>query len=210
MPEAKGRWTIDNVNNLMTGTGGATLIATRHRSGSTQISGTPEDAGIKPVAGPSEENGAITIPVGSSLSMSSNLGECLTSYSLLLDIRIEQLGGYSALYQNDPNNSKDASFFVKNAQLGLSSSGLNYNGKLIAGQWYRVLFVVKDCYATIYVDGEKVGQSTSASTEHWKMNTSALLFADNDSEEHSVQTAEIRFWNTALTDEQVCLLGMVK
>ena len=39
------------------------------------------------------------------------------------------------------------------------------------------------------------------------VSTGALYFADEDGEEEAIETAEIRFWNIALTAEQANQLG---
>ena len=126
------------------------------------------------------------------------------------DIRATDLTNYSPLLQNDLTNTKDGSLFIKNGQVGLNASGLGYNGSLTTGKWHRVLFVVESNYGTVYIDGVKVGKSTSSSEQHWQLSTGALFFADNDGEEKAIETAEIRFWNVALTAEQANQLGSIK
>ena len=208
IPDPVGRWTFDDTSNLMAGTGVATMKGAIHSYGSVTTTDNLSSAGIVPVAGPTDENGAIALPIGTSLLMTSNLGqESLSTYSFLFDIRSEELNGYTPIYQNDLTNTKDGSFFINNGQLGLRTNGLNYNGTLYTGQWHRVLFVVKDCNVTVYLDGMKIGASTSANATHWQMSTGALFFADNDGEEHDIETAEIRFWDVALNDDQAFMLG---
>ena len=157
-----------------------------------------------------EGNGALALPVGSSLKMSSNLGvQTMSTYSVMWDIRATDLTNYSPLLQNGLTNAKDGSLFIKNGQVGLNNAGLGYNGNLTSGKWHRVLFVVSNNYASVYIDGKKVGQSTSPSEQHWQLSTGALFFADNDGEEKAIETAEIRFWNVALDEQQAAELGSV-
>ena len=86
--------------------------------------------------------------------------------------------------------------------------------------WYRRAFTVSDhaqrvilnldgamSEPEVYVNGVKVGASTSAVPQHWQLTTGALFFADEDGEEDKIETAEIRFWNVALTPEQASQLG---
>ena len=209
IPEAIGTWTFDNTSSLLAGTGIATLQGTTHSKGKVTIVSNLANAGIVPVAGPAEGNGAIDLPFGTSLKMTSNLGaENMNTYSVMWDIRATDLTNYSPLLQNDLTNTKDGSLFIKNAQVGLNGShGLGYNGSLTTGKWHRILFVVSNGYGSVYIDGTKVGQSSAACDEHWKLSTGALFFADNDGEEKAIQTAEIRFWNQALTAPQVQQLG---
>lgn len=208
IPDAIGVWTFDNVNNLMAGTGVATLKPATHTNGNVKLFDNPADANITSVAGPAENNSGLAIPKGSSLMMASNLGvESMSTYSVMWDIRANDLTDYSPLLQNGLTNAKDGSLFIKNGQVGLNTCGLGYNGSLTTGKWHRVIFVVENNYGTVYIDGKKVGQSTSASQQHWQLSTGALFFADNDGEEKAIETAEIRFWNVALDGQQVATIG---
>lgn len=209
VPEVVGRWTFDDTSDLLAGTGIATLKGAIIKD-NLKIVDNLGSAGITPVAGQAEGNGAISIPVSSGLMMTSNLEEqSLSSYTFLFDIRSVELDGYTAIYQNDITNQKDGSFFIKNAQLGLNSNGLGYTGHLTSGKWHRVVFVVKNNIPTIYLDGRKIGQATSANDGHWQMGTGALFFIDNDGEEHSIETSEIRFWDEPLNSKQVLKLGTI-
>ena len=209
VPDPVGWWTFDNPDNLLEGTGVATLQGTAHSLSNVDVFDL-EDLGIVPVAGPTEDNGAISVPVNSSLLMTTNLEEqTLSTYTLLMDIHEAELSGYTALFQNDPTNSKDGSFYIKNGQLGLNSNGLGYNGMLSADKWHRVLFVVRDNNVKVYLDGKFIGQSTSANAGHWQMGKAALFFADDNGEEHLIETSELRFWDKALTSNQVAQLGTI-
>ena len=210
VPEPKGWWTFDNPDDLLAGTGVATLKAATKQMGVFTTVDNLSEANITAKDGPAEGNGAVGIPVRSGLMMTSNLGvSSLNTYSFLFDIRLEDTSGYTALYQNDLTDTNDGSFYVNNGRVGLNSNGLGYSGIINPGQWHRVLFVVKDCSVTVYVDGMKYGQSTSANANHWRMSTGALFFMDEDGEEHYIETSEIRFWDVALSDRHAAKLGTV-
>ena len=209
-PDPVGCWTFDNPDNLLAGTGIATLQGAAHSKGSVRVTDDLGSIGIKAVSGPTDDNGAIAVPVNSSLYMTTNLEEkSLSDYTLLMDIHVKELNGYTALYQNDANNNKDGSFFIQNGALGLNSNGLGYGGSLSAEKWHRVLFVVKENAVTIYLDGRQVGQSTSGNATIWQMKEAALFFADESGEEHLVEASEIRFWDVALTKGQAAQLGSI-
>ena len=209
VPEAKGTWTFDNTGNLLEGTGVATLQSTRHSKGSVTPC-TPADAGIVAVAGPATGNGAVFVPKNSSLLMTSNLeATTLTTYSILWDVRADNFYPYIPLLQNALDDSKDGSLFTNKNMVGLNAGNLGYHGTLNNGSWYRILFVVENNYATVYLNGEKVGASLSAIPQHWQLTTGALFFADEDGEEEAIETAEIRFWDKALTAAQAQKLGAV-
>lgn len=208
VPEATGRWTFDDTSNLLAGTGTATLKGAIIGTGGLTFADNPASAGITAVAGPAEGNGAITVPVKSGLKMTTNLQEkSLSNYTLMLDIRSTQLSSYTALYQNDITNKKDGSFFINNGGLGLNTNGLGYGGRLTSGKWHRVVFVVKDNLPTVYLDGSKVAQASSANATHWQMGSDALFFLDDNGEEHTIATSEIRFWDEPLNSKQILKLG---
>ena len=212
VPEPVGWWTFDDPNDLLAGTGVATMQGASHSAGVVNVSDELDVLGIVPAAGPSEDNGAISVPVNSSLLMTTNLNTPnLDTYSFLMDIHVADINkGYTALYQNDLTNSKDGSLFINSrGQIGKNVADLGYNGLLLPTQWYRVVFVVRNNKAKVYVDGKLVGQSSAANATNWLMSTGALFFGDDNTEEHIVDAAEMRFWDKALTKNQVAELGPV-
>jgi hypothetical protein len=142
--------------------------------------------------------------------MNANLSTSeIGTYSILWDVKGEDLSTYVPLLQNDLNNKKDGSLFFNQNKVGLGGS-LYYNGQINNNQWYRIVFVVEaPNKASLYVDGTLVSscEHNNAYNLHWKLTTGALFFADNDGEEKAIETAEIRFWDKALTLEQVKKLG---
>ncbi len=209
IPEAIGTWTFNNPDNLLEGTGTATLQSTKHSKGSVTAC-SPDEAGIVATEGPATAGGAVLVPKNSSLLMASNLGVSqLSTYTVLWDVKSDNYAPFTPLLQNSLTNAKDGSLFLNKNMVGLNTGGLGYHGSLVNGNWYRIVFVVENNYATVYVNGERVGQSTQPISQHWQLTTGALFFADEDGEEEAVRTAGIRFWNEALTDSQVKKLGAV-
>ncbi len=209
VPESTGWWTFDNPDDLMAGTGTATLTPAFQGPDGVETSDDPEFAGIYCVEGPKEGNSAVTMPVESYLLMTTNLGlPSLTNYTILMDVKPENLGGYTALFNTNPQNTTDGSFYIKNGMIGLNNSGLGYNGAMEANKWHRIVLVVKDGYANAFLDGERVGQSTSPNAL-WTLRPQALFFADDNGEDGYDEVAEVRFWDVPLTDEHVKALGAV-
>lgn len=209
VPTAIGAWTFNNPEDLLAGKGIATLQATKHQKGNVTVTELAE-AGITPVAGPAEGNGAVIVPKGSSLLMDANINTTdINSYSVLFDICADDATTYIPLLQNSLTDSKDGSLFINKNQIGLGGS-LKYNGSIENGKWYRVVFVVQPNGGFLYVDGKLLSGSLSlddAYNKHWKLTTGALFFADEDGEEKDIKTSEIRFWDTVLTADQVASLG---
>lgn len=211
LPESTGCWTFDNPTDLMAGTGSATIKAAFKTENGPLVTDDPAEAEIESVVGPSEKNKAITMPVPAYLMLSNNTGFSeLTDYTILLDVSPLTLDGYHALIQTNPRNNTDGSFFIKNGMIGLANSGLGYNGIMQLGKWHRIVFVVKEGYAYAYLDGKRVGQSTSPNFTLWTLQPEALLFADDNDEDDYNEVAEVRFWDVPLTDEHVKVLGGVE
>jgi hypothetical protein len=214
IPEALGVWTFDNTNDLLAGTGTATLMSAEHATdGSGGVHVFPDPIGGSWITeGPAEGNGAILVPKGSSLLMNAGLDTNeIGTYTILWDVKGADLSTYVPLLQNDITNKKDGSLFFNKNQVGLGGS-LGYNGTINNNQWYRIVFVVEaPNKATLYVDGTQLStcESTDAYNKHWKLTTGALFFADNDGEEKAIATSEIRFWNVALDNQQAAKLGGV-
>ena len=210
MPEPAGVWTFDDPSDLFAGTGTATLQAA-YKGNDGPEKTDYETALITIEEGPMPGNGAIGIGTDSYLWLTNNTGIAeLKDYAILFDIRPYTLEQSNSLYQANIKNTTDAGLFInEKGMLGRNTNGLGYQGELLEMIWHRILYVVKDGCASVYIDGDKVGQSTSANSI-WSMMPEALLFADDSGEEVYNDVAEIRFWDVPLTDEQVKSLGGIE
>lgn len=190
VPEATSVWTFDNPEDLTAGTGVSTMTAT---------------SGVV-----ANEDGSVTVPIGDALQVTTNLGDNLDTYTLMMDIKLPDVVNYTTLLQTDLENVEDACLFVRRGEIGINSGGLYYHGNLQSDTWYRITFVVQDLIASVYVDGVLIGKGSSQ-LEKWGIGTGFLLFRDEelDSDEGVATTTEIRFWNQALTPAQIELLGTV-
>ncbi len=211
VPDPVGWWTFDNPDNLLEGIGTATLQGALHSAGNVEPVEAPAFAYINPVDGPSMSNRAATVPAGSSLLMSTNINtNKLDTYTWSMDIHLAQTSGYTSLFQNDLTNTKDGSLFVYNGTIGKNVADLGYHGMITSAGWHRIVFAVRDNMAKLYIDGTLVSQSASASELNWQLSTGALFFADQDGEEHTVEIADLRFWDKMLTTTQIAELGKVE
>ena len=208
--EVTSRWTFDNPDDLMAGTGSATMRPSVHSEGVPHAVDTPADAGIVAIAGPSDDNRAITVPYGSSLQLAHNEEDgTLNSFTLLMDVRFNILTGYNVFFQADMNNSADAGLFADGTEIGRNINGLGYGGRLYEGQWHRVVARAEYNVLSCFIDGVKVLQATSANNGSWVMHELFYLFCDNDGEEKDVDVAEICFWDDCISAEQISALGGV-
>lgn len=209
VPEETGCWLFDNPDDLLEGTGTASLkAAVRGSNGEPRVVSDPAEAGIVPVEGPSEGNGAATVPIDSYLQMAHNQEAAdQNDFTILMDIRPKRLAGYNALFQSHERNEADGSLYTLNNRVGITAGNLGYNGDLAGGRWHRIVFSVESNYITLFVDGTKVGASTSPNSDRWILHPVCYFFCDDDGEEGVVDIAELRYWNEPLWPSQVRLLG---
>ena len=178
LPAAIGTWTFDD------GTTGS-LTAT---------------------AGVTVADGVATVPVGDYLT-TADLGAAANSgtYTIMFDVKVANATNYCCLFNNDL--TKDGSLFFYYGKLGLNTGGLGYNGTVEADTWYRVVFVSENAKVSAYLDGALVGQSNYGDEDHWKLGSELYFFADNDGEEQEISVDKLRFWDVALTADEVGMLG---
>lgn len=211
-PEADDIFTFDG-DDVLAGTGSAILIPARQSDDETEKvpeeTETIEEAGISLVAGPKEGNKALHVPVYSYLLFSPEKGNTtIDTYSLLMDIMLEDLNGYKALTQHNVDNEKDGTLFIKGSELGINAGGLGYAGQLQVNTYHRLVVVVEEGFIRLYLDGSRLSNSTGSGK--WDIQKYMYLFLDNDGEEGLVNLAEFRYWDCALTDPQVRSLGGVE
>ena len=215
VPEALGTWTFDDSSDLLAGTGIATLQATTHAKNNVTVTDLAT-AGITSVEGPFADNGAVNVPVGSSLLMAANINATnIGTYSIMYDVCVEDGSTFVPLLQNSLTDGKDGSLFINKNQVGLGG-GIGYHGNIENNKWYRIVFTVSPSEASIYVNGERLttynqnfNNVNGSYLKHWVLTTGALFFADEDGEEKAIKTSELRFWDVALNAEQVATLGSI-
>ncbi|MBR5395253.1 MAG: discoidin domain-containing protein [Bacteroidaceae bacterium] len=184
IPAAVGTWTFDD------GTTGS-LAAT---------------------AGVTVENGVATVPVGDNLAMATGATE-LGTYTIMMDVKIvnEDKGRYTSLYKANDNSEDGAIFFYNHKtngrRIGINAGGMGYGGSYDVDTWYRVVVTCENSIPTVYVNGTKIVAAATASATHWTLGSVVRFFADNDGEENLVQADEIRFWDIALDEAEVGMLG---
>lgn len=209
IPSATGEWTFDDTNDCMYGTGVATLEPAKKVESKILSYEDPTEIGIEAVDGPTASNRAVRVPKDAYLKLNHMQSDVQSTFTIMYDLKPIALSGYQSLLQTDLTNGNDGDFFINGNKVGHGVAGLGYSGKLVAGKWHRIVYVLKDGFATVYIDGAQIGTSSSAYS-YWQFNEGyALLFADNDGEEGVIDLAEFRYWNTALNAEQVKALGVI-
>jgi hypothetical protein len=135
------------------------------------------------------------------------------TYSFMMDVKVvnEDNGRYTSLYRAS-DTSADGGIFIYNhksngRRIGINTASMNYGGSYELDTWYRVVVTCENSIATVYVDGEKVVAAAAASADHWTLGNVVYFFADNDGEENLVACDELRFWDVALTADEVAMIG---
>ena len=184
VPAAKGTWTFDNGTGSLTATSGVTVA-----------------------------DGVATVPAGDNLAMTADVEDSGT-YSFMMDVKVinEDNGRYTSLYKASDTSQDGGIFFYNHKtngrRIGINTAGMGYGGSYELDTWYRVVVSCENSIPTVYVNGEKVVAATSASADHWTLGSVVRFFADNDGEEENlVACDELRFWDVALTADEVAMIG---
>jgi hypothetical protein len=194
-----GHWTFDNPSSLIEATIGSDLL----------LIGSHES-----VVGPDSGNGAVNIGVGNYYVVQHNMtpnggGSRVNEFTLVMDIKVSQLGRWYTLYQVNPYNTDDGEWFIDTrGKMGVLATG--YTEPLInIDKWYRLAITVKNgSRYDYYMDGKLVlkGQP-SGIDDRFSFGTSVLLFADENEEDNPLDIAEIKIFSRALDDTEIESLG---
>jgi hypothetical protein len=142
-------------------------------------------------------------------------GTNVNRYTLIYDVLYPagSHGKWRSFLQTSPGNANDAEFFV-NSGNGIGISG-NYQGVVSASEWHRIAFAVDlsspaSPAVAKYIDGVKVGYQTGLSgglNGRFSLDTSALLFADEDGENSPVYVSSVQLRNGKMGDAAIAALG---
>lgn len=194
-----GRWKFDNADNLAEGYYGKDLLLT----GSEQA-----------VEGPSAQNKAVRMGVGSYYTMEPNIapnggGSYINEFSMQFDFKIPEVGKWYTFFQTNQGNSNDGDFFINTeGQIGAGSVGYSAN-KVSPEEWYRLIISVKNGeFFRYYLDGQLIMEGEKQDVDgRYGLEQTVLLFADNDGDDGEFDIADVAFWGRALADTEVVKLG---
>ena len=164
-----------------------------------------------------EDNGIVAtedgiyLPKTTALFLDLNEEADLKNYTLVYDIKLANVTGYTSLFQTDlENDDDDGEMFVAKGTLGINRNGLGYGGTMVADIWHKVVIVGDNGYVSTYIDGLHVRTSGSASNS-WIINKEGLFFfLDNDGESTDVEVAGIQLWKKSLNKVQIAQMSGVK
>ena len=200
-PEANlvGHWNFNDTLNVVKAEVGNDLVI---------------NGGHQVVAGPSENNHAISIASGSNCLLNHGLskGGTVDSYTLIFDVKIPDISGYQSLYQTALDNNTDATVFINSSgNVGLGATGYT-DAALESGQWYRIAVAYKiNERIDYYIDGVKElegNYSDSYVSQIFPLDSAGvLLFADNDGEDGLIVVSDVKLYDGALGDDKIGELG---
>jgi hypothetical protein len=198
VPERKGWWKFDDAANLYKADIGTALTGD----------------GI-PVEGPSAQNKAIQVALGSYLTMAHGIaanggGTTVNEYTLQIDFSVPEIGKWYSFFQTDLTNASDAELFIKNSSNSIGVGDVGYTSKaVVANTWYRMVVSVKNGeFFKVYIDGalwlDGAGQAVDG---RFGLLSSLLIFADNDGDDATINCSELGIWDVALDADQAAALG---
>ncbi len=198
VPERKGWWKFDDAANLLKADIGTALTG----------DGTP-------VEGPTANNKAIQVALGSYLTMNHGIaanggGTTVNEYTLQIDFSVPETGKWYSFFQTDLTNESDAELFIKNSSNSIGVGDVGYTSKVVAANtWYRMLVSVKNGeFFKVYIDGALWLDGTGQAVDgRFGLLSSLLIFADNDGDDATINCSELGIWDLALDADQAAALG---
>ncbi|HEX2747728.1 MAG TPA: thrombospondin type 3 repeat-containing protein [Verrucomicrobiales bacterium] len=200
-------WTLDN--HLAQPAGGAPLAATGF---------TPAYAGVTigGVQGTVLNSPALS-PAQSLLMPNSggaNGGGTKTNnWTLVMDVETPAtLPQWISLLQTNPANSDDAEVFINSSGRLWAGSLMGTGGVIAAGTWYRLAIRAQVSPGQVLITGfvNGVPQSTPQTKpldSTYALGPSALLLSDENGETAAMKIGAVAFWNEALPDAALAVLG---
>jgi hypothetical protein len=207
----KGAWLFEDAGNLELATAGKNLIA--YKMDGNRTVGSPSLEGFSQVPGPTKRKYAVRVPKQSYFrcnhDFTAGSNGKVTEYTLLIDVKIPQLGVYYSIFETDNlDMGSDGDGFIRpGADWGIRG---NYTDKtrFEANKWYRMIITVKEGKAKYYLNGKLVDEKEPGTDGHasW-LPQGVLLFADEDGEDNEFDIAAVAIWDKTLGDADVTTLG---
>ena len=210
-PAPVGLWEFDSPFAPTVATIGSNLTA--QGTGFTSATGAFTDDGAQQKT--SGSNYLVANPVGA-----NGGGTYSNRYTLLWDVFIptDAAGQWKSLLQTNAANASgnDGDLFINlSGAIGTSGGLAGYSANtLSAGNWYRVVLRVINGQtngATIWVNGVKWYTNTTSGglDGRYGLDSTFLLFADDNGEDTTINYTNAAIWNDALSDNDIISLGNV-
>lgn len=139
-------------------------------------------------------------------------GGYVNQYTLIMDVMFSSRPtGWAALWQTSSGNANDGDWFI-NPSGGLGISGV-YGGSVADGAWNRVALVVDSVAGTFtsFLNGTQVQHISGPSLDgRWSLETTALLFADENQENAGGYVNSVQLRGSAMAAADIAALGGVQ
>jgi hypothetical protein len=200
-PARKGWWKFDDPANL--------LQAEAGYGAPLELVGTHQAT-----AGPTDDNGAVRIGVGSYYKMAHGMapnggGANVNEYSVQIDFKIQKLGIWHTFFQTNLANLNDGDCFINpEGNIGVAATG--YSSYAVkTEEWYRLVVSVKNGgLYRYYLDGQLLLNGTVQSRDgRFGLDNLLLMFADENGEDGEIDCAELAVWDRSLTPDEAMGLG---
>lgn len=171
------------------------------------------------VAGVNAGDGAAQIGKGSNYTVTSGIGangggNYTNQWTLVYDLKCPLTSGYSSLLQTNTTNSNDGDLFTRNdGRIGLGAPGYSATGAVPKDTWFRLAVRVDTGNLfQLWIDGVKVLEGNMSDNKMkvdamFGLESTFLLFADEDGEEEAVDVSMIALYNETLSEEAIQALA---
>ena len=141
----------------------------------------------------------------------------LWSYSIVMDVLIQDDQPWTSLFQTQLANSNDAEVYLRNDGDGTGSFGINgvYNGDFQYGEWQRVAFTLErqgtsnTVVLKTYIDGALVGTQSINDAGRFSVDAARgiLLFSDDGGDTSGGYLNSLLFSDRVLTAAEIAGFG---
>jgi hypothetical protein len=211
VPSPTAMWTFEDPSNLTAATVGEPLVLN---------GGLPENLAV--VAGP-KGTGAVQLAEGMYFTVhhgiapnGSGAGDYVNEYTLMLDIRVPSslFGDWLSIFNNHWGNSGDGTLWIDgDGKVGYARIGGYSAATLQSGVWARLVISAKlgDSFK-LYLDGALVfaatqGIEVDGDMSLWGLPWDEIYVGYDGSGYPGPDFAEIRVWDSSLSDDEVQALG---
>ncbi|OGU67663.1 MAG: hypothetical protein A2279_02740 [Stygiobacter sp. RIFOXYA12_FULL_38_9] len=188
-------WNFDNATNLTESVYGYDL----------ELVGTHTS-----VAGPTAVNKAVRIGVGSHYKAAHGIaanggGTLVNEYTVKFDFKVADITKWRTFFQTAAANTTDGECFInKEGKIGTQATGYGAYA-VIPNEWYRLVISVKNgTQYKYYLDGQLLlNGNMQAVDSRFALESTILLFGDNDGDDAEIDIAEAAIWDRSLTEDEV-------
>jgi hypothetical protein len=201
-----GEWTFDDSDSLL----------------AAQVGNPLELVGLhEAIEGPEVGDGAVRIGQGSYYRCFHDISangagdpQWVNRFTLVMDIRIPQIGEWYCLYQSNYNNTNDGEWFIHpNGTVGVGDTGYS-TYTLVPGEWYRLAVSANlGEHYDYYLDGQLLHAGGAQAAEGRFALYPAdganevLFFADDNGEDNLIDVAAVQLYDLDLGAEELADLG---